>query len=154
MTTETLILPPNLKGNAIVAQAIKQSGEAGEAARARLAEEGQKAKMLPKPVGYHMLIAIPEAAETFESGLLKADMTREAEEVMTTVGLVVAMGSDCYADKTKFPTGPWCKVGDFVVVRAYSGTRIAIYGKEWRLISDDTIQAVVDDPRAVSRVQK
>jgi len=149
---EKLILPVNMRGNAIAAEAIKQEGEAGAAARTRLAEEGQKAKMLPVPTGYRMLVAIPKAEETFEGGLLKADITRAQEEVMTTVGLVVAMGPDCYGDKVKFPNGPYCKVGDFVLMRAYSGTRVRIYGKEWRLINDDTVEAVVEDPRGIGRI--
>lgn len=149
---EELILPPNTKGNVIAAEAIKQEGQAGADARARLAEDGAKAKMLPVPTGYRMLIAIPKAEETYEGGLLKADITRAHEEVMTTVGLVVAMGPDCYLDKAKFPNGPYCKVGDFVLMRAYSGTRVRIYGKEWRLINDDTVEAVVEDPRGIGRI--
>jgi len=151
---DELILPPGVRGNAIAAEAIKQEGIAGAEARARLAEDGQKAKMLPVPVGYRMLVAIPTSEETFESGLVKADITRMHEEVMTTVGLVVAMGVDCYKDTAKFPNGPWCKVGDFVIMRAYSGTRVSIYGKEWRLINDDTVEAVVEDPRGITRVQR
>lgn len=149
---EELILPANVRGNAIAAEAIKQEGEAGAEARARLAEEGQKAKMLPVPTGYRMLVAIPKAEETFESGILKSDITRAHEEVMTTVGLVVAMGPDCYKDEKKFPNGAYCKVGDFVLMRAYSGTRVRIYGKEWRLINDDTVEAVVEDPRGIGRI--
>jgi co-chaperonin GroES (HSP10) len=152
--TETLILPPNVRGNAVAAEAIKQEGVAGAQARARLAEEGTKGKLLPKPCGYRMLVAIPTSEETFEGGLIKADVTRMMEEVMTTVGLVVAMGPDCYSDLGKFPNGPWCKIGDFVVMRAYSGTRVSIYGKEWRLINDDTVEAVVEDPRGIGRVQR
>ena len=151
--SETLILPPNLRGNAVAAEAIKQEGAAGAAARERLASEGTKASMLPKPCGYRMLIAIPKAAETFgETGLLKADVTRQVEEVTTVVGMVVAMGPDCYKDPVKFPSGPWCKIGDFVIIRAYSGTRISIYSKEWRLVNDDTIEGVVEDPRGITRV--
>jgi co-chaperonin GroES (HSP10) len=63
----------------------------------------------------------------------------------------MAMGSDCYKDESKFPTGPWCKEGDWVVMRAFSGTRISIHGKEFRLINDDTVEAVVDDPRGIQR---
>jgi co-chaperonin GroES (HSP10) len=146
-----LFVPPNVRGNAVAAEAIRQEGAAGAAARERLAGEGAKAKMLPKPCGYRMLVAIPKAEATFESGLLKADMTRQAEEVTTVVGFVVAMGPDCYADKARFKE-PWCKVGDFVVIRAYSGTRVSIYGAEYRLINDDTVEAVVEDPRGLKRV--
>ena len=149
---DELILPPGVRGNAIAAEAIKQEGVAGAEARARLAEDGQKAKMLPKPAGYKILVAIPRSAEAFDNGLVKADVTRAQEEVMTTVGFVLAMGPDCYADKAKFPNGPWCKVGDFIVMRSYSGTRVSIYGAEHRLINDDTVEAIVEDPRGITRV--
>jgi co-chaperonin GroES (HSP10) len=61
------------------------------------------------------------------------------------------VGADAYADKAKFPTGPWCKEGDFVLVRTYTGTRFKIFGKEFRLINDDQVDAVVQDPRGLSR---
>jgi len=146
-----LALPPNVRGNVIAAAAIKQAGKDGEDARERLAEEGAKAKALPVPTGYRILVAIPKAEATFASGLLKADMTKSAEEIMTTVGFVVAMGPDCYLDKTKFPNGAYCKLGDFVLMRAYSGTRVSIYGVEYRLINDDTVEGVVEDPRGITR---
>ena len=150
--TEALILPPNVRGNAIAAEAIKQQGEDGAKARERLAAEGQKAKSLPVPTGYRILVAIPKAEETFESGLLKADLTRQIEETTTVVGFVMAMGPDCYKDPVRFPSGPWCKIGDFVVIRAYSGTRVSVWGAEHRLINDDTVEAVVEDPRGLKRV--
>ena len=68
------------------------------------------------------------------------------------VGFVLKMGDLAYADEKKFPTGPWCKQGDWVVFRAYSGTRIKIYGQEFRIINDDSVEAVVDDPRGIARV--
>ena len=73
-------------------------------------------------------------------------------EVASIVGFVIAMGPDCYKDEKRFPTGPWCKEGDFVLMRSYSGTRISIHGKEFRLINDDTPEAVVQDPRGIKRV--
>ena len=78
----------------------------------------QKAKQLPKPQGYRILCAIPEAEETYEeseSGLIKADITMRNEEILTTVLFVVDMGPDCYQDKDRFPTGDWCQEGDFVL---------------------------------------
>ena len=103
-------------------------------------------------MGYKMLIALPEVEETYGEGIIaKANTTMHAEEITTVVGFVVKMGPDCYQDKSKFPTGPWCKEGDFVILRAYSGTRIKIHGKEWRLINDDSVEAVVQDPRGISR---
>jgi len=110
-----------------------------------------KAKQLPNPSGYHMLVAIPEAEEKFESGLYKSDMTKHHEEVLATVFFVVKMGPDCYKDPEKFPTGPWCKEGDFVLCRPNSGTRMKIHGREFRMINDDSVEATVQDPRGISR---
>jgi len=110
-----------------------------------------KAKQLPDPVGYHILVAIPEVEEKYDSGLIKADTTLHTEEVLSTVFFVVKMGPDCYKDEKRFPTGPWCKVGDFVLARPNSGTRLKIHGREFRLLNDDSIEAVVDDPRGISR---
>lgn len=146
-----IYLPPSV-GVAIAAEAIQQDGDDGVAARERLAGEGARAKQLPKPCGYHMLVAIPESDATYENGLIKADSTRQLEEVATVVGFVVSMGPDCYKDTAKFPTGPWCKEGDFVLIRAYSGTRFKIHGKEWRMLNDDSIEGTVEDPRGITRM--
>ncbi len=110
-----------------------------------------KAKQLPEPKGYRMLCAIPEVEESYDSGLIKADQTKHIEEHSTVVLFVIKMGDLCYKDADKFPTGPWCKEGDFVLTRAYAGTRIKIHGREFRIINDDTVEAVVEDPRGVSR---
>jgi co-chaperonin GroES (HSP10) len=110
-----------------------------------------KAKQLPQPVGYHILCAIPEVEEEFENGLIKSSQTVYYEEMLTTVLFVVALGPDAYKDPQKFPSGPWCKVGDFVLVRPNAGSRLVIHGKDFRLINDDTIEAVVDDPRGIKR---
>lgn len=108
---------------------------------------------LPRPSGYKLLIALPEVDETYgESGLLKADMAKKQDEVATVVGLVLELGPDAYKDTTKFPSGPWCKEGDYILFRAYSGTRFKVYGKEFRLINDDTVEGVVADPSGYSRV--
>jgi co-chaperonin GroES (HSP10) len=111
----------------------------------------EKASQLPEPAGYHMLVALPEQEETYESGIIKADSTKHFEEVLSTVFFVVKLGPDCYTDKEKFPTGPWCKQGDFVLARPNSGTRLKIHGREFRIINDDTVEAVVQDPRGISR---
>ena len=113
--------------------------------------QDDKGKQLPEPVGYHILVALPEAEEKYDSGLIKADETRRFEEVLATVFFVVKVGPDAYKDKEKFPSGPWCKQGDFVLARPNSGTRLKIHGREFRLLNDDTIEAVVDDPRGISR---
>lgn len=110
-----------------------------------------KAKQLPEPSGYHILVAIPEIEDKFESGIIKADSTMHFEEVLSTVFFVVKMGPDCYKDEKRFPTGPWCKVGDFVLARPNSGTRLKIHGREFRLINDDSVEGIVQDPRGISR---
>lgn len=111
----------------------------------------EKAKQLPDPKGYRMLCAIPPAEETYDSGILKADQTRNIEENSTVVLFVVKQGDLCYKDESRFPTGPWCKEGDFIITRAYAGTRIKIHGQEFRIINDDTVEAVVQDPRGIRR---
>ena len=110
-----------------------------------------KAKQLPDPSGYRILCAIPEVDKKFESGILKADITVHHEELLTTVLFVLKMGPDCYKDATRFPSGPWCKEGDFVLVRPHSGTRVKIHGREFRIINDDSVEGIVEDPRGISR---
>lgn len=111
----------------------------------------EKASQLPKPSGYRILCAIPEIDKEFESGIIKADQTLHYEEVLTTVLFVIELGPDCYADKDKFPSGPWCKKGDFILVRPSSGSRLLIHGREFRIINDDNVEAVVSDPRGIKR---
>ena len=114
-------------------------------------EQVEKAKLLPNPKGYRILCAVPQVEEEFEGGLIKAEDTKKVEEQTTVVLFVVKMGDLCYADKDRFPTGPWCKEGDFVLTRPYSGTRVVIHGREFRVINDDTVEAVVEDPRGIRR---
>jgi co-chaperonin GroES (HSP10) len=111
----------------------------------------EKAKQLPEPSGYRILCVIPEIDEAYESGILKADKTMQFEEVLSTVFFVVKMGPDCYKDESRFPTGPWCKEGDFILARPNSGTRLKIHGREFRIINDDSVEAVVEDPRGITR---
>ncbi len=111
----------------------------------------EKAKQLPDPTGYHILVTLPEKEEKFESGLIKADTTLHYEQVLATVFFVVKMGPDCYKDEKRFPNGPWCKEGDFILARPNTGTRLKIHGTEFRLINDDCVEAVVQDPRGISR---
>jgi len=111
----------------------------------------ERARQLPEPKGYRILCAIPEAEEAFESGLIKADETRRYDELLSTVLFVVKIGSDCYKDPGRFPNGAWCKEGDFVLVRPNAGTRLVIHDREFRLINDDSVEAVVQDPRGIKR---
>jgi co-chaperonin GroES (HSP10) len=111
----------------------------------------EKATQLPKPSGYRILCAIPEVEKATEGGILKADITLHNEELLTTVLFVVDLGPDCYKDTAKFPTGPWCKKGDFVLIRPNAGSRLVIHGREFRIINDDSVEGVVDDPRGIKR---
>jgi len=111
----------------------------------------QKAKQLPDPSGYRILCAIPEIDDQYENGLVKADTTLKYEELLTTVLFVVKMGPDCYKDEARFPSGPWCKQGDFILVRPHAGTRVKIHGREFRIINDDAVEGVIEDPRGISR---
>ena len=114
-------------------------------------EAAEKARQLPQPATYHILCVLPEIEDKFDSGLVKSGQTMHFEEVMSPVLFVVAMGPDCYKDPLRFPSGPSCKVGDFVLVRPNTGTRIKIHGREFRLINDDSVEGVVQDPRGISR---
>ena len=109
------------------------------------------ASQLPEPKGYKLLIALPEVDEATDGGIIKSVKSQHEESISTVVGWVMSMGPDSYANYNRFPNGPYCEVGDWVVFRAFSGTRLKIHGKEFRLINDDTVEAVVDDPRGVER---
>jgi co-chaperonin GroES (HSP10) len=114
----------------------------------------EKAKQLPDPKTYHMLCVVPEAMEEYadsEVGLIKDSKTMHYEEVLTPVLFVVKLGPDCFKDKTRFPSGASCKEGDFVIVRPNSGTRLKIHGREFRIINDESVEAIVEDPRGISR---
>jgi co-chaperonin GroES (HSP10) len=114
----------------------------------------EKAKQLPDPKTFHMLCVVPEAMEEYqdsEVGLIKDSKTMRYEEVLTPVLFVVKVGPDAYKDATRFPSGPSCKEGDFVIVRPNSGTRLKIHGREFRIINDDSVEAVVEDPRGIAR---
>ncbi len=107
---------------------------------------------LPKPVGYRVLIAMPKVEDTFDgTNVLKTDAMMHSEHIMSTVGVVLDIGNQAYKDPDRFPDGPWCKVGDYVMFRANTGTRFKVGGVEYRLMNDDSIEAVVSDPRGVSR---
>ena len=107
---------------------------------------------LPKPVGYRVLVALPQVEETFgDTGLLKSSNTISQEHIMSIIGLVLDMGDQAYSDEDRFPTGPWCKPGDYVMLRMNTGTRFKVGGVEYRLMNDDSIEAIVADPRGVTR---
>jgi co-chaperonin GroES (HSP10) len=127
-----------------------------EQKRAALYAEQEKAlaeleAAIPKPTGYHLLIALPEVEEEFDGGILKATKTMKEELILSSIGLVLDMGDQAYADENRFPTGPWCKAGDYVMFRPNSGTRFRIGTTEYRLLNDDSVQAIVPNPRVVAR---
>lgn len=110
-------------------------------------------QQLPRPTGYHLLVAMPEVEETYgDSGIIKSAKEMHFDNILSMVGLVVEMGPQCYMDESRFPTGAWCEVGDYVMFRMNTGTRFKVGGKEFRLMNDDSIEAVVSDPRGVKRV--
>lgn len=111
----------------------------------------EKATQLPEPKGYKILCALPEVEDKFANGILKADTTLKVEEHSSVILFVLKMGPDCYGDSDRFPNGAYCNEGDFVLTRAYSGTRFKIHGREFRLINDDSVEAVVQDPRGYTR---
>ena len=107
---------------------------------------------LPKPVGYRVLVALPQPEETISgTSIIKTDTAKTQDHIMSIIGLVVDMGSAAYGDKERFPDGPWCKEGDFVMFRMNSGTRFTIGGIEYRLMNDDSIEAVIADPTGIQR---
>jgi co-chaperonin GroES (HSP10) len=112
----------------------------------------EKASQIPEPKTYHLLCMLPQAKEEYEGGLLKAGQTMMYEELLSPVLFVAKIGPDAFKDEKRFPSGPSCKVGDFVIVRPNSGTRMKIHGTEWRLINDDSVEATIDDPRGIQRV--
>ena len=107
---------------------------------------------LPRPVGYRVLIALPQPEETVSgTSILKTETAKTQDHIMFIIGLVVDMGDQAYSDAERFPTGAWCKEGDFVMFRMNSGTRFTIGGVEYRLMNDDSIEAVVADPSGIQR---
>lgn len=117
----------------------------------RKPDAADTASQLPSPSGYRLLIALPDVEEQTEGGLYIPEERRYAESVASVVGFVLSAGPDAYSDEKRFPNGPWCEEGDWIVMRAYSGTRLRIHGKEFRIINDDSVEAVVQDPRGVVR---
>ena len=116
------------------------------------ASNEEKARQVPIPSGYRVLCAVPEVEEQYDSGLVKADQTINFEEKLATVLFVVEMGPDCYKDPARFPTGPWCKKGDWVMIGRYAGARFRIDGGEVRIINDDEVIATIMDPADVLHV--
>lgn len=114
---------------------------------------GEKARYLPKAVGWRMLIMMPKPKTETAGGIALPDEYVQQEIVAAPIGYVVEQGSLCYSDSRKFPDGKkWCEVGDVVFFRSYVGTRVVIKGIEFRFICDDSVESVVDDPRGIERI--
>lgn len=144
--TQTIQMPDALKekleANAANAQPIKPT----------ISDEDWEAQ-LPKPTGYRLLIALPDVDEYYQgSNLLKTSDVMHKEYIMSIMGIVIDMGEGAYADKERFPEGAWCKEGDYVMFRMNTGTRFKVNGKEFRLMNDDSVEAVIPDPRGVMAV--
>jgi len=115
-------------------------------------EEKRKASQLPRPCGYVLLIALPDKEDKTEGGVYVPEELRDREHTASISGMVLRMGPDAYGDRKRFPSGPYCKVGDWITMKSYTGDRLVIHGQELRLINDDSVRSVVEDPRGVKRV--
>ena len=104
---------------------------------------------LPKPTGWRLLVLPFKMKETTKGGLHLAETTLERQQVASQVGLVMAMGPQCYTDKERYPEGPWCKEKDWVMFARYAGSRIKIDGGEMRLLNDDEVLATIDSPEDI-----
>ena len=104
---------------------------------------------LPKPTGWRLLVLPFKMKEKTKGGGILAEDTLERQQVASQVGLVMAMGPQCYKDKERYPEGPWCKVKDWVMFARYAGSRIKIDGGEMRLLNDDEVLATIDSPEDI-----
>ena len=104
---------------------------------------------LPKPTGWRMLVLPFKIKEKTKGGVILAEDTLERQQVASQVGLVMAMGPQCYKDKERYPEGPWCKEKDWVMFARYAGSRIKIEGGEMRLLNDDEVLATIDSPEDI-----
>jgi co-chaperonin GroES (HSP10) len=143
LPSEGLILPPGV---------VPTRANAPTEEELTAMDDVEKATQMPQPSGHKILCALVDATDQFDSGILKADETKMIEELTSPVLFVVRLGTSAYKDKDRFPDGPWCREGDFVLTRPYTGTRIKIHGKEFRIINDDQVDGTVLDPRGISRV--
>ena len=104
---------------------------------------------LPKPTGWRLLVLPFKMKEKTKGGVILAEDTLERQQVASQVGLVMAMGPQCYKDKERYPGGPWCKEKDWIMFARYAGSRIKIEGGEMRLLNDDEVLATIDSPEDI-----
>ncbi len=105
--------------------------------------------MVPKPTGWRIAILPYRGSKSSKGGIVFSDETQKRTQLATNVGYVLRVGDLAYADQTKFPNGPWCKTGDWVIFGRYAGSRIQIDGGEIRLLNDDEVLGVVNDPEDI-----
>ena len=147
--TQTIAVPDALKAEMARENKVDISPEP----RKREVTETEWEAQLPKPAGFRLLVALPEVEEFYhDSTLLKTNDMMHKEYVMSIMGIVIDMGADAYSDKDRFPEGPWCKEGDYVMFRMNTGTRFKVNGKEFRLMNDDSVEAVIPDPSGIMAV--
>ena len=111
--------------------------------------KSKESDKLPRPTGWRMLILPFKMAEKSKGGIIFGQETLEKQQVGSTCGLVLAQGPDCYNDKDRYPEGPWCKTGDWVIFARYAGSRIQIDGGEVRLLNDDEVLVSIDNPEDI-----
>ena len=111
--------------------------------------EKKEEPKLPKPTGWRLLVLPFKMEEKTKGGIVLAETTLERQQVASQVGLVMAMGPQCYKDKERYPEGPWCKEKDWVMFARYAGSRIKIDGGEMRLLNDDEVLATIDSPEDI-----
>ena len=112
-------------------------------------ESKKEEAKIPKPTGWRILVLPLKMKDKTKGGIVLAETTLEKQQVASQCGLVLAMGSQCYKDKERYPEGPWCKVNDWVMFARYAGSRIKIDGGEIRLLNDDEILATIDSPEDI-----
>ena len=121
-------------------------------ARAKQVKKEKKKKedaKLPEPTGWRLLILPHKGKGKTKGGIILSDKTVEETQIATNVGLVLKVGPDAYNDEDRFPNGPWCKEKDWVVFARYAGSRLNIDGGELRILNDDEILGVVDNPESI-----
>ena len=133
-----LIVPSYLKGNE------KKGNE-----KKKEEDKGPAMERIPQATGWRIIVLPYKGVDKTKGGLYLTDKAVEEQQLTTNVGLILSMGSDAYADKDKFPNGPWCKKGDWVVFARYAGSRVKIEGGEIRILNDDEVLAKLKDPKDV-----
>ena len=127
----------------------EENKKADEAVDKHNSIKDKESSKLPQPTGWRLLVLPFKMKEKTKGGIVLAETTLERQQVASQVGLVMAMGPDCYKDKERYPDGPWCKVNDWVMFARYAGSRIKIDGGEMRLLNDDEVLATIDSPEDI-----